>query len=103
MGAPKKLERLVGIWKLAYIAGKKLEAKVDAAKAKVVELLGELELERVETEHGPIGFQTKTTEDWQGLAREALDEATIAKLLPRFTTTSAKFIRAPGSWSSEAR
>lgn len=99
---PKNLDRLVRFWKIAYVASKKIEAKVDAAKAKVVELLKQHGIEHIETKLGKIGFQTKTVEDWEGLARSMLAPQVIAGMLPSFTKQSAPFIRAPSSWSSEA-
>lgn len=100
---PKELNRLVRLWKFAYVAAKRIERKVDSAKTKVVELLIKHGIDKVETKFGSIGFRTRDTVDWEGLARHVLTPNFVDSAMPLFTKTSAPFICAPNGWSSEAK
>ena len=103
---PKNIDRLVAVWKRAFVLAKKIEPKVEAARAAVVQLLVDAGVpvgDKIETKHGSLSLQTKTTTDWEGLARSVIATDKLEELVPKFTKTSAPFTRAPSSWAGEAR
>lgn len=96
-------DRLIGLWKKAYLLFKPIEARVDAARAKVVEMLIAAGVHSFDSKHGAIGLQTKKTTNWEALARSVVAPAFVEQLIPQFTSESAPFVRAPTRWNGEAK
>jgi hypothetical protein len=99
----KLAELAVGMWKRFYLRFKPLEDKVDAARKKVVALLVAAGVENIATKHGTLSLQRKSTTDWQALARAVIKPELLDEYVKQFTTTSDPFVRAPASWSGEAK
>jgi hypothetical protein len=98
--------KLIGAWKRAYLIFKPLEARVDAARLKVAELMhasGFQLGEKLSTKHGDVCLSTKSTIDWEGMARSVVKPEFLEQLKTQFTSTSKPFVRAPHSWSGEAK
>lgn len=96
-------ERLIGAWRRVYKLLKPLEAKVDGARAKVVQLLVDAGVESFASKHGKVSLQRKKTVDWEQLARDLITPKVIEGIIERYTSTSSPFTRAPASWSGEAK
>lgn len=99
----KLAELAVGMWKRFYLRFKPLEDKVDAARKKVAQMLVAAGVENIATKHGTLTLQRKNTTDWEALARAYIKPELITSSLPMFTSTSDPFLRAPSSWSGEAK
>lgn len=98
--------KLVGAWRRVYLIFKPLEARVDDARGKVAELMRAAGLqlgEKLATKHGDVCLQTKSTIDWEGMARSVVKPEFLEQLKTQFTSTSKPFVRAPHSWSGEAK
>jgi hypothetical protein len=99
----KALERLVVAWKAVHIVVKPLVAKLDAARDAVTQAIIDSQLDHIVTKLGTIALQTRTTTDWEGLARSLITESMIESSLHLFQKQSKPFISAPRDWSSEAK
>lgn len=98
--------KLVGAWRRVYLIFKPLEARVDDARGKVAELMRAAGLqlgEKLATKYGDVCLQTKSTIDWEGMARSVVKPEFLEQLKTQFTSTSKPFVRAPHSWSGEAK
>lgn len=93
--------KLIGAWKRGYKLLKPLEAKVDAARKLVVDLLVDAGLQGIVTKHGELNLQTKTTTNWEALARAVIAPKFIEQLVPQFTTKSDPYLRGLTRWSAE--
>jgi hypothetical protein len=103
---PENFERLVGAWKRIYLIAKKLEPRVETARKTVVQLLvtaGFKVGEHATSKHGTISLQTKSTTNWEGIARAVVAPAFLEQLIPQFTKVGEPFLRAPQSWAGEAK
>jgi len=100
------IENAIRAWmnlhmKLAAVT-KPIERYLDEAKDRVVTLIGAAGLTTFDSKFGKISLQTKTTIDWEGIARSVGTAEQIEALKPKFTSESEAFVRAPQSWSGKA-
>jgi hypothetical protein len=100
------LETAINTWMGVHVQMcalvKKLEPKLDAAKARVIELLRANNLESFASKYGNVSLRKKTTTDWEGLARSLLTPSVIDAALPQWRKESEAFVVAPQSWAGKA-
>lgn len=96
-----RAEKLVAAWRRCYRILKPIEARVDAARKAVVQLLLDAELKGIATKHGEINLQTTKTTNWEALARSVIKSEFIEQLVPQFTSESQPYARALPKWSAE--
>jgi hypothetical protein len=99
----KLVELAVGAWKRFYLRFKPLEDKVEAARKKLAQMLVAAGVENIATKHGTLTLQRKTTTNWEALARSIVKPELLEQSIQLFTSTSEPFLRAPASWSGEAK
>ena len=99
----KLAELAVGAWKRLYLRFKPLAGLVEAAREKVTKLLVDAGVDNLATKHGTLTLQTKSTTNWEKLARSIIKPELLEQSIPMFTSTSAQFLRAPASWSGESK
>jgi hypothetical protein len=80
---------------------KALEPRVDASKAKVIDLMKAAGLESYASKYGKISLQTKKTINWEALARSLITEQVINGVVEKFTKVSDEFVKAPQSWGGD--
>lgn len=95
-----KADELVAKWKELHIESKRLEPLLNGAREAVRELIVASGENYIETRLGTIALSSRTTTDWEGLARANLKAEVIEKALPNFKKLSASFASAPREWTA---
>lgn len=98
------VEKLLGVWHRIYLKFKPLERKVETARKCVVALLVAAGVDSyVSKKFGKVSLQRRTSVNWERLARDLLLPNVIEGVLPKYTSVSEPFTRAPSAWSGEAK
>jgi hypothetical protein len=100
------LEGAINAWMTVHVqlaaVVKKLEPKLDGAKARVITLMKAGGMESFDSRFGKISLRKKTSTDWEGLAKSLLKQEVIAAELPKWQHESEAYVVAPQSWSGKA-